>query len=304
MNEYSVHKIIETIKPYITEIKGEINIKTTVRYIKPFEQVDEYSLDWINSNKKEKQLMAHNSKAKVIICDNEVEYNDTLKNDGKVLLCVENPKLAVALLGTHLFSEKYPEFFHPSAVIDNAAEIGKNVFIGANCTIGKCIIGNNVTIHPNVVIYNNVTIGDNVLIHAGAVLGTDGLGCERLVDGTLVKFPHLGGVKIGNNVEIGANSYIAKGALSVTSVGDGTKINGLCFIAHNVIIGKNVLITGQVMIAGSVEIGDNVLLSPGVVIREQVKIGKAAHIGLGAVVTKNVPDNEVWTGIPAKKFEK
>ena len=119
-----------------------------------------------------------------------------------------------------------------------------------------------------------------------------------------MKFPHFGGVIIGNNVEIGANCQIAKGALSDTIIGDGCKINGLCFIAHNCILGKNVWITGDTMLAGSVKIEDDVTIFSKVMVREQVRIGKSAIVGMGSVVTKNIPANEIWLGVPAKKIEK
>ena len=154
------------------------------------------------------------------------------------------------------------------------------------------------------VIYDNCEIGNDCLIHAGTVIGTDGLGCMREADGTLVKFPHLGGVRIGNNVEIGANCQIAKGVLSDTFIGDGCKINGLCFIAHNCILEENVWITGDTMLCGTVHVGKDATVFSNVIVRDQRHIGAGATIGMGAVVTKHVPDGETWLGNPARKLEK
>ena len=136
------------------------------------------------------------------------------------------------------------------------------------------------------------------------MIGTDGLGCMRDSDGTLVKFPHLGGVKIGDNVEIGANCQIAKGVLSDTIIGNGCKINGLCFIAHNCMLEENVWITGDTMLCGTVHVGKNATIFSNVIIRDQRHVGEGAIIGMGSVVTKHVPDGETWLGNPARKLEK
>ena len=275
-----------------------------LRYLKEPKNVDEYTLDWVNANKSGKQQIVETSKANAIIVGQDIIYSDVLKEQGKVIIQVNNPKLTVAKVGNEFFVCKPLPCIHSTAVINKEAKIGNNVFIGANTTIGKCEIGNNVTIHSNVTLYDNVTIKNNVLIHAGAIIGTDGLGCEREKDGRLVKFPHFGGVIIEDDVEIGANCQIAKGALSNTIIGKGSKINVGCYIAHNVVLGKNVWISAQAKIAGSVHVCDNVTIFIGVIIREQKTIGFGSTIGMGAVVTKDVPDGETWIGNPAKKLLK
>jgi UDP-3-O-[3-hydroxymyristoyl] glucosamine N-acyltransferase len=275
-----------------------------LRYLRDIQNVDEFTLDWIGTRLVDKQLLAEKSRAKAILVNDGVEYSNVLVEQGKVLLIVQNPKLAVAKVGNAFFVEKPNSGIHPAAVVHPMAEIGNNVFIGAGTTIGKCKIGNEVIIHPNVTLYDNVEIKNNVIIHSGAVIGTDGLGCEREDDGTLVKFPHFGGVILNDNVEIGANCQIAKGALSNTIIGKGTKINVGCYIAHNAILGKNVWVSAQAQIAGSVKIEDNATIYIGAIIREQKVIGSSAIIGMGSVVTKDVPAGETWFGNPAKKIEK
>jgi len=288
---------------YIIEIKGKVD-NIIVSNINASEKVNEYSLDWINPLKLNKQEIAEQTKAKAIICDNSVMYSNKLIKDDKVLIHVKNPKLIIALIADHFFLEKPSIGIHCSAIIHPEAKISPSVFIGANCSIGKCKIEDGSQIYPNVTIYDNVTIKNNVIIQAGAVIGTDGLGCERKEDGSLVKFPHFGGVVIEENVEIGANCQIAKGALSDTVIGYGSKINVGCYIAHNVVLGRNVWISAQAKIAGSVKVGDNATIFVGVIIREQRTIGKGATIGMGAVVTKDVPAGETWVGNPAKKLIK
>lgn len=300
--QITIQAIVEFMGNDIISFQGSIE-NTFVSNIRSAEEVDKLSLDWINPVKTNKQEIAEKSKAKVIICDSSLQYSEKIISEKKVLLHVKNPKMALALIANHFFLKKTAFEIHSSAIIHTESIIATDVFIGANCSIGKCKIGVGTLIYPNTTIYDNVTIGDNVIIQAGAVIGTDGLGCERKEDGTLVKFSHLGGVFIGNNVEIGANCQIARGALSDTIIGDGSKINGLCFIAHNCLIGKNVLITGNTMVAGSVIVEDNVTIYSSVIIREQRIIGKGSTIGMGSVVTKNVPANETWIGNPAKKYE-
>ena len=118
-------------------------------------------------------------------------------------------------------------------------------------------------------------------------------------DGKLEEFPQIGGVIIGNNCYIGGNTHIASGSLSDTIIGDGCKINGMCFIGSNDVLHENVWITGSTMLAGSVEVGDNTTIFSNVVVRDWCKIGKECTIGMGSVVTKTIPDNETWFGSPA-----
>lgn len=299
MFKIQVSDIINFLGDHIIQVKGSFENRA-VAYIKPIEETDEYTLDWINSSHINKQEIAENSLARVIICDPSITYSPNLSDAGKVLIQVDNPRLVISMVANKFFSVKPEIGISKNTTIHPEARIAPSVSIDSYCVVGKCVIGENTIIHANVTIYDNVIIGDNCLIHAGTVIGTDGLGCNRLKDGTLVKFPHFGGVEIGNDVEIGANCQIARGALSNTIIGDGSKLNGLCFIAHNCVLGKNVWITGNTMLAGSVKVKDNVTIYSGVIIREQRTIGKESVIGMGSVVTKDIPDNEVWFGSPAK----
>ena len=257
-------------------------------------------IDWVNSSHKEKQMAAEHSPSQIVITDSSVSYSDKIRAEGKILLRVESPRDTVGMIGNRFFISKHAAGIHPSSVVSNKAEIDTSVYVGPNAVIGACVIGKNTIIHDSVSIADDVLIGDNVEVFSGSVLGTNGLGCFRDKNQELHMFPHLGKLIIKDNVIIGANCSLARGSLSNTVIGAGTKINALCFIAHNCVIGNNVHITGSTMLNGSVKVGDNSTIFSHVIIRDQAIIGANSIIGMGSVVTKNVPSDEVWVGNPAR----
>ncbi len=299
----SLNKIIEFLSDELIDVYGEPE-SIIVKHLRDPEHVDEFTLDWINTSKQEKQKVAEASKAKAIIVDKDVVFSEVLRNQGKVLLVVNNPKLAIAKAGNEFFVEKITPEIHPSAIIHPDAQIGKNVYIGPNTVIENCTIGDDTIIDANVHIYSPVIIGKHCTVKSGAVLGGMGFGFEKDENGNLFRFPQIGNLFIGDYVEIGANTCIDRGALSDTVIGDHCKINNLCHIAHNNKIGKNVVITAQVNISGSNVIEDDVWIAPNATIRGWIRIGNGATIGMGTVVTKDVPAGETWVGNPARKLEK
>lgn len=295
--------IIQLIQDDILQIYGDINQKF-ITNIANTDKVNSNSLDWINPIKSDKQCIAESSKAKVLFVDDSVEYSAIIKEQQKTLIVVNSPKLSLMKVLDTFFKEKPLSEIHSSAYIHPEAKIGKNNYIGPNCFIGKCIIGDNNIIHSNVCIYDRTIIGNNNEIHSGALLCVDGLGCMRQKDGLLLEFPQIGGVVIGDNCYIGGNTHIASGSLSDTIIKDGCKINGLCFIGSNDVLHENVWITGSTMLAGSVVVGKNTTIFSRVVVRDWCKIGEKVVVGMGSVVTKNIPDGETWFGSPARKIEK
>jgi len=166
------------------------------------------------------------------------------------------------------------------AVVGAEAEIGANTSIGAGCVIGPGAgIGRDCKIYPNVTIYSGASLGDRVIVHAGAVLGSDGFGYVRnRADGHYEKFPQVGRLVIEDDVEIGANSTIDRGALDETRIRRGAKIDNLVHIGHNCQIGEDVVIAAQTGLSGSI------VIEQGAVLGGQVGIGEHARIGEGVML--------------------
>lgn len=298
-----LHDLINFISADLKQIFGNLN-NLFIDNIADVVNTNEATLDWINPIKINKQEIAELSRAKVMLVDSSVKYSLELQSQKKVLLVVDNPKSTLIKVINRFFVEKPKAHIDPTAFIHPNASIGKNVYIGPNSYIGDCIIGDNNIIHSNVCVYDRTKIGSNNIIHSGAIICVDGLGCIRNGDGSLTEFPQLGGVIIGNNTYIGANTHIASGSLSDTIIENGCKINGLCFIGSNDHLHENVWITGSAMLAGSVSVGRNTTIFSQVVIRDWCSIGENVIIGMGSVVTKHIPAGEIWIGNPARKLEK
>jgi UDP-3-O-[3-hydroxymyristoyl] glucosamine N-acyltransferase len=147
-----------------------------------------------------------------------------------------------------------------------------------------------------------VRVGIGGKIDPGVQLGVDGFGFSLAEDGAYARKPQHFGVVVGSRVHIGANSVIARGSYRDTTIGDGTKIDALVFVAHNCLIGRNCLLIAHATLCGSVELGEGVLVGAGATIKEHVKVGDRALIGAGAVVLRDVPAGEVWVGNPARKL--
>ena len=262
-------------------------------------RVNETSLDWINPSKSNKQVIAKTSKARVLLAD-----TDLAPIEGKTMIIVKHPKVALAEIGNHFFVEKITWGIHSTAIVHPDARIGRNCQIGPYCVIGKAIIGDNCIIDSYVRIYDDVVMGHDCVIKSGAVLGGPGFGYERDENGNMFRFPQIGQLILGDYVDVGSNTTIDRGSLSDTVVGHHTKISSNCLIAHNNRIGCNVTITGSAMLSGSNIIDDNVWIAPNASVKGWVHIGEGALVGMAAVVLKDIPAHETWVGNPAHKLEK
>jgi UDP-3-O-[3-hydroxymyristoyl] glucosamine N-acyltransferase len=218
------------------------------------------------------------------------------------LLVAENPRLTfMRAIARHFPPMPLPAGVHPTAVIDQSAHIHPSAHIGPHSVVGAgSSVGEHSVLHAHTVIYPGVRIGARCCVNAGTVIGADGFGYERNDDGALEKFPHVGGVVIGDDVEIGSNTSIDRGSLGNTIVLDGARIDNQVHIAHNVVVGECAAVIAQAMIGGSARIGNGAWIAPGAVIMNQVSIGANATVGLGAVVTKDVADGQVVMGAPAQ----
>lgn len=293
-----IKDIIGFLGEKILSVDGPVN-GVFIDNLAEVERVNATTLDWINPSKPNKQTIAENSKARVLLVDESV-----MPIADKTLIRVKNPKVALAEVGNHFFVEKQKPCIHPAAIIDPDAKLGNDVAVGPYSIIGKAIIGDGCIIDSNVRIYDDVMMGKGCVVKAGAVIGGAGFGYERDENGNKFRFPQIGQLIMGDYVEVGANTCIDRGALADTIIGDYTKINNLCHIAHNNKIGKNVTVTGCVNISGSNIIDNDVWIAPNSSIRGWVHIGEGATIGMGAVVVKDIPAHETWVGNPARKMEK
>ena len=216
----------------------------------------------------------------------------------KPILISAQPRLTFARAAKLLRDPDRTRVIHPSAIVPASAEIGRNVAVGPRAILGEhvkvgdettigsgsvigddVVIGSHCRLDPNVTVYPGTTLGDRVIVQAGAVLGSDGFGYVRdSQTGRYEQSPQIGRLAIEDDVEIGANSTIDRGALDETRIGRGTKIDNLVQIGHNVQIGQDVVMASQTGLSGSVTVGDNVIMGG------QVGIGDHARIESGAML--------------------
>lgn len=222
-----------------------------------------------------------------------------------VELLSSSVKYAAIISSQAVISENVilPENCHIGAfaVINDGVQIGENSEILAGVYVGQNVkIGKNCRIYPYAVIYDSVEIGDNVTIHSGAVIGADGFG-YKFRNGQHIKVPQIGNVVIGDNVEIGANTCVDRGALGSTAIGSGSKIDNLVQIGHNNKIGQHVIVCGQTGISGSCTIENYAILAGSAGIADHVKIGQGAVVMARAGVANDVAAKTQVFGSPAKE---
>lgn len=186
------------------------------------------------------------------------------------------------------------------AVISKGAKIGKGSKIYPHVYIGDDVkIGENVTLFAGVRIYHDTVIGNNCILHSGAVLGADGFGFAPLADGTFKKIAQIGNVVIENDVEIGANATIDRATMGSTKVMKGTKIDNLCQLGHNVVIGQSTAMAAQTGVAGSTKIGSNCFIGGQVGFSGHIKVGDRCSIGAQAGIISDIKDEARIIGSPA-----
>ncbi len=255
---------------------------------------------------------AENSRAAAIIVSGD------LHSSRKTLIRVAHARVGMARVLPLFFPpDTLQPGVHPSASIAPDARVDTTAHVGPGCVVASgahlgarskllggnhvgrdCRVGDDVCLFQNVVLYDHTQIGDRVVIHAGTVIGSDGYGYV-LDTGHHRKILQVGNVIIEADVEIGANSAIDRGALGATRIGQGTKIDNLVHIAHNVIIGKHCLIMGQAGFAGSTQLGDYCVVASQSGIAGHLKLGNQSVVGAKSGVMRDVPEKETVLGIPA-----
>jgi UDP-3-O-[3-hydroxymyristoyl] glucosamine N-acyltransferase len=288
--------------------------KTAVSGVAPLDRAHESDLS-ILSSAKYAPMMA-GTKAGIVLVD--PEFRDTA-GQPRARIIVQQPLEKLLSLLPRLYPEKSPApgvsataRIGRGAVLGERVSIGEYVVIGAgvrladgatigaHCAIGEGVsIGERTQLRPGVTIYPGATLGARTIVHSGARIGCDGFGYV-FRDGAHNKIPHVGRCIVGDDVEIGANSTIDRGSIDDTVIGNGTKIDNLVHIAHNVRIGQGCLVMAQAGVAGSTTIGDGAILAGQAGISGHVSIGAGARVAAQAGVFGNIPAGESWSGYPAR----
>jgi UDP-3-O-[3-hydroxymyristoyl] glucosamine N-acyltransferase len=291
---------------------GDRNHRVTA--VAPLVEAREEQLSFLSNRKYAAQLAQ--TKAGAILVPQNLEGED------ERWIRVDDPYFAIARIMTRWFSARpMPKTVSPKACIAPSARLGANVAVGPFTTIGEDVfIGNNVTIfqnvsieagttlgddsvvYPNVVIYDGTRIGRRCILHAGVIIGSDGYGFA-MHEGKHHKIPQIGIVRIEDDVEIGAGTTIDRAALGETVIGEGTKIDNLVQIGHNVKIGKHCLLVSQVGVAGSTELGDHVFVAGQSGFSGHLKIGHRVQVAAKSAVLEDVPDDTKVMGSPAMPFK-
>jgi UDP-3-O-[3-hydroxymyristoyl] glucosamine N-acyltransferase len=239
---------------------------------------------------------------------------------GPALLRVADPYAAYAL-AAGLFEEQ-PSLdagVHPSACVARGVKLGEGISVGAHallaedawlgdgvrvgsgCYVGRGVrVGAGTRLGPRVVLLSGTRVGERCIVQSGTVIGSDGFGYATTPTGHR-RIPQLGGVRIEDEVEIGANCTIDRGSLGNTRIGRGTKLDNLVHVAHNVDVGEDVLLVAQVGISGSTRVRDRVVLGGQVGVAGHIEVGEGARVAAKSGVSKSVPPGEEWFGYPARE---
>jgi UDP-3-O-[3-hydroxymyristoyl] glucosamine N-acyltransferase len=213
-------------------------------------------------------------------------------------IVAEGPYLYFARL-SQIFNPlaSQPAGVHPSAIVATSATLGRRVSIGAGCVVGEGVtIGDDSCLYPRVVVYAGCTLGKRVFVHSGAVIGADGFGFADDA-GRWVKIPQIGSVRIGDDVEVGANTTIDRGAMDDTLIEEGVKLDNQVQIGHNTRIGAHTAVAGCVGIAGSADIGRHCTFGGAAMILGHLKIVDHVNVSAGTFISRSILKAGTYTGI-------
>jgi len=284
------------------------------QHICSFDECYNNSIYFIGKKINNINLSCKNAKDSIYFVEKTVLFNNASSNS--IIIYVENTRDVMMKILLYLEEEALGDFIdddyyitdkkskiHKTAIVNNSAAIGSGVIIGPHVYIGKNVtIGDDSRIFSGVRIVKNVSIGKNCLIRENSVIGGGGFGIEKDENGNNIHIPQLGGVVIGNYVEIGALNTVCSGTIKPTYVGNYVKTDDHIHIAHNDLIEDNTIITAGVIISGSVNIKQNSWIGINSSIKQGVKIGGNSLIGMAACVNKDVQDGTTVIGNPAKEI--
>ena len=299
-SEFNITTILSSLNiPY--EIEG--NNEKRIKNIASITSAKSNDLSFCSYEDEKAVDLILQSKAGVILCKKKLR-GVVHPRQGAQFIFLDKPRYVFVNLANKIFAkQKRIIGISPSAIISKTAIIGDRCYIGEYTVIGdNCKIGNDAIIYDKVTLVKDCTVGDRCIIHSGVILGDDGFAFER-DEKDLHRFPHFGRVLIGDDVEICANSHIAKGSLSDTIIDNGTKIDSLVHISHNVFVGKNCEITAGAVIGGSAKIGNSTWIGLNATLKDQIKIGNNVIVASGASVIHDVPSNDIVAGVPAKSIK-
>jgi len=308
--EFTVAMIAQLLKGTV-----EGDPETKLHTIAKIEEGHEGALSFLSNPKYESYIYTTGSSA--VLVRNDFKPVKEVKT---TLIRVEDPYQALALLLT-MYEQAKPvkKGIHPTAVIEDSATIGSDIYIGAyavvseNAVIGDgCSIyphvfigdsvkvGNNSKLYPGVKVYKDCIIGNDCVLHAGVVIGADGFGFAPVADNNYMKIPQIGNVILEDNVEIGANTCIDRATMGSTIVHRGVKLDNLVQIGHNVVIGENTVIAAQSGIAGSTKVGRNCMMGGQVGIVGHATIADGCKIGAQSGIGGSIKEeNATLFGSPA-----
>jgi UDP-3-O-[3-hydroxymyristoyl] glucosamine N-acyltransferase LpxD len=298
--EYDIRSLLDSLR---VDFDAEGSRSGKIRDTAPIDEAteDDLAFCWYVGEKGASYI--RESTAGVILCKKEMQ-GLVHPHEKQLFIFTENPRLTFVRILNEIHGKRKLCGISPKSVISETAKIGENCYVGDYVVIGdNCTIGDNTVIYDRVSLVQNCIIGSNCVVQPGVSLGSDGFAFERYASGELEKFPHKGYTRIGNNVEICANCSVARGSLSDTVIGDGTKIDALVHIAHNVVIGRNCELTAGTIIGGSTIIGDMCWTGLNSTLKNRIKLGNNVIVASGASVIHDVPDGDIVAGVPAKSIK-
>ena len=292
----------------------------TIEAVRTLETAGPRDLSFLNHARYREQAIA--SGAGALMVGKGVESED-LRKDGRPLLVVEDTAFALSRLLNRLHASEAPEpGVHPTAVVeagcsvDPSAHVGPYAVLGAGSRIGPraavhalvvlgkdCVVGEGAVLHPHAVLYDRTEVGPGAIVHAGVVLGADGFGYATH-RGVHHKVPQVGRVVLEKDVEVGANSTLDRATLGETRVGEGTKIDNLVQVGHNVRVGRHCILCGKAGIAGSTELGDYVVLAGQSGVSGHIKLGTGVQVAAKSAALTSVEPGTKVAGIPAVELRK